>query len=288
MDELQPTDKQDEKQSSLAAEAKSIVFVIFIALLIRTFVIELFYVPTCSMKQTVLVGDYVLATKYSYGWSNYSIPFSPNLIEDRLFSSLPERGDVVITKSAHDMSTRFIKRLIGLPGDKIHIIDDVTYVNNEPITRTEIGAFTDEEGKEYIKYRETMPNGTTYYVYKLKYIKELHADEFSNYGPYYVPDGHFFLMGDNRDESGDSRAQVGFVPFRYLIGKGRFIIFSTGEFLWKDGIGVWNQIKRVGTWVANMRFNRIGTSLYLDSPKESHPKQDEVVNNEIEQAAARG
>lgn len=261
----EPELKAENKPTSIVSEAKSIVFVIFIALLIRTFVIELFYVPTGSMKHNVLVGDYVFATKYSYGWSNYSIPFSPDVIDGRLMPNMPERGDVVITKSAHDMSTRFIKRLVGLPGDKIHIIDDVTYVNNEPVTRQEVGSLIEEEGKEYIKYRETMPNGTSYYVYKLKYIKELHADEYSNYGPYYVPDGHFFLMGDNRDESGDSRAQLGLVPFNYLIGKGQFIIFSTGEFLWKDGIGVWEQIKRVGTWFSHMRFNRIGTSLYLDS-----------------------
>lgn len=244
------------KKSDVISEVKSILTVIFIALLIRTFIIELFLVPTGSMKLTIVEGDYVFSTKYSYGFSNHSIPFSPNLFTDRIFAKEPDRGDVVITKSNHDMSTRFIKRLIGLPGDKIHIINDLIYINNEPIVRQEIGNFADEDGKEYIKYKEILPNGTTYYAYKHKGDKKT-GDDKSNFGPYYIPAGHYFLLGDNRDDSGDSRYQVGFVPFQYLIAKARFIIFSTKNYMWDNDAGF-----QPLAWLTGIRFNRIFHNLY--------------------------
>lgn len=249
-------------KSSTTSELKSILIVIFIALLIRVFVIELFFVPTGSMKSTILEGDYIFSTKYSYGYSRYSIPFAPKIIEDRIFASMPERGDIVITKADCDMSTRFIKRLIGLPGDKIEIINDVIYINDIAIEHQELGIVKFENNQNYIKFREILPNGVVYHSYKRQYLPMAQEEDYSNFGPYFIPKDHFFLMGDNRDESGDSRAQLGFVPFNYLIAKAHFVLLSTKEFLWQTDLGFIDQIARVGTWLKNIRFSRTFHGLY--------------------------
>lgn len=263
------TDTTETSKPSTLSELKSIFLVVLIALLIRIFVVELFFVPTGSMKSTILEGDYVFSTKYSYGYSNYSIPFAPNIIKDRLFPEMPKRGDIVITKAACDMSTRFIKRVIGLPGDKIQIINDVIHINDTPIVRQELGAVKFENGVTYIKFRETMPNGITYNSYKLQHLPCMGEEDYSNFGPYYVPEGHFFMMGDNRDESGDSRAQIGFVPFNYLIAKAHFVLLSTKDFLWDSKLGFVDQILRVGTWFKGIRFSRTFHSLNDNTREES-------------------
>lgn len=253
---------KNNQSSSFLKELKSIVLIILLALLIRMLLVEPFFVPTGSMKSTVLEGDYIFATKYNYGYSNYSIPFSPNLFEGRIFGSVPERGDIVITKSAHDMSTRFIKRVIGLPGEKIQIIDDTIYINDIAIERKELGVSVFEDGKEYIKFREVLPNGENYFAYKLKDHPIKSDISYSNFGPYYIPEDHFFLLGDNRDESGDSRFQIGFVPFDYLIAKAQFVPLSTKEFFWRDDLSLIDQVKRIWTWFANIRFSRTFHNLY--------------------------
>lgn len=246
--------------SNLKGEVRSLILVVIFAMIIRTFVIELFYVPTGSMKATILEGDYIFSTKYSYGFSKYSIPFSPNLFEGRFFASSPSRGDIVVMRPPHEMSTRYIKRLIGLPGDKLQVIDNVTYINDIPIDRIEVGKFFSEEGKEYIKYRETLPGGVSFFTYKLKSADHIFKEDHSNFGPYEIPNDHYFFMGDNRDQSGDSRYQLGMVPFENLIAKAQFVLFSAKESLWSSEINTIKQAANPWAWLSSIRFNRLFTS----------------------------
>lgn len=247
---------------SLSSEALSLLIVIILALGVRIFVLELFYVPTGSMKATILEGDYIFSTKYSYGYSIYSFPFNPDIFEDRIVANAPERGDVIIMRPPHDMEERYIKRLFGLPGDKIQIIDDLIYINEMPITRVEVGDYVDEEGINFRKFKETLPNGASYFSYKMKYPSTKITVDHSNFGPHIVEPGRYFFIGDNRDNSGDSRYQLGTVPFRNFIAKGRFVLFSTKQVLWDPSQGFFGQIKRVGTWFMSIRFSRFFNSLY--------------------------
>ena len=247
---------------SLSSEAFSLLVVIILALGVRIFVLELFYVPTGSMKATILEGDYIFSTKYSYGYSIYSFPFNPDIFEDRIFANVPERGDVIIMRPPHDMKERYIKRLFGLPGDKIQIIDDLIYINETPITRVEVGDYVDEEGINFRKFKETLPNGSSYFSYKMKYPSTKITVDHSNFGPHIVEPGRYFFIGDNRDNSGDSRYQLGTVPFRNFIAKGQFVLFSTKQVLWDPREGFFGQIKRVGTWFMSIRCSRFFNSLY--------------------------
>lgn len=249
----------NKTESNATAEIKSILYVVILALAIRIFVIELFFVPTGSMKQTILEGDYIFSTKYSYGYSKHSIPFSPDFFSGRILSSAPERGDVVILRSPHKMEMRFIKRLIGLPGDKIQLIDDVIYINDKPIIREEVGVIQGEDGEKYRKYRETLPNGKSHFSYKFR-------DEKLTTRIFEVPEGHFFFLGDNRDDSDDSRANLGMIPFENFIAKGRFVIFSTKDLLWPENNTIIDNLigfpSRLLLWVRSIRWSRINNTLY--------------------------
>jgi signal peptidase I len=247
--------------SNFKKEAKSLILVATVAMIIRLFILELFYVPTCSMKATILEGDYIFSTKYSYGYSKYSLPFSPNLFSGRIFAMQPSRGDVVVMRPPHDMSTRYIKRLIALPGDKVQIINDVTYINDVPIHRVEVGKFVSEEGNQYIKYKEKMSNNVSFFTYKMKPTGGAFSqNDNSNFGPYEVPDGHYFFIGDNRDQSGDSRYQLGMVPFENLIAKAQFVFFSAKESIWPVEGGYVKQSENPWKWLSSIRFNRLFTS----------------------------
>ncbi|XVN43146.1 MAG: signal peptidase I [Candidatus Rickettsia vulgarisii] len=256
----------ETKQSK---EFLSFIFVIILAMMIRTFVMELFFVPTASMKATIFENDYIFSTKYSYGYSKYSLPFSPNVFNGRIFASTPQRGDIIIFRPPNNMSIRYVKRLIGLPGDKIQLINDLIYINDKPIERDKVGIYESEAGKFYTKFKETLPNGASYFSYKLQENNNSFADQLSTTSIFYVPEGKYFFLGDNRDESGDSRFDLGYVPFENFIAKGQFVIFSTKETLWSNDIGIINQILRIGTWVSSIRFNRLFLSLYqsLDDGK---------------------
>ena len=161
---------QSNPKNSTKSEITSFVIVILIALAVRTFCIELFYVPTGSMRATILEGDYIFSTKYNYGYSIYSIPWNPDIFEGRIFDSPPKRGDVIVMRPPHNMEERYIKRLIGLPGDKIEIKNDLIYINDTPIERVEVGSYISEDRVEYIKFKETLPNNTSYFSYKLHYL----------------------------------------------------------------------------------------------------------------------
>jgi signal peptidase I len=247
------------KSHHLFKEILSISYAIIAALVIRTLVLELFFVPTGSMKATILEGDYIFATKYSYGYSNYSMPFSPNLFAGRILSSQPDRGDIVIFRPPHNMDIRYVKRLIGAPGDKIEVKDDLIYINDLPIERTPAGLYTSEDGKFYRRYKEVLPGGASYYSYKLE-----NADSKINVTSsriFLVPQGTYFFMGDNRDESNDSRIGLGYVPFENFIAKGRFIFFSTATLLFSMDKSIVYFPQQVWDWLCSIRFARILTSV---------------------------
>jgi signal peptidase I len=200
--------------------------------LIRTFLFQPFNIPAGSMKPALFVGDYIFVSKYSYGYNRYSFPFSPPLalISGRVFASDPERGDVVVFRLPKDPSIDYVKRVIGLPGDRIQMINGVLHINGTPVKREQIGDFveTDDNGREvHIKqWRETLPNGVSHPT-----LDMIENGFYDNTKEYRVPAGHYFMMGDNRDNSSDSRVenQVGYVPVENLIGRVQILFWSVDE-----------------------------------------------------------
>lgn len=231
--------------------AKTLAAALFCAALIRSFLFEPFYIPSGSMKPNLLIGDYVIVTKYSYGYSRYSFPFGFNFFSGRAFAEgeqkKPQRGDIVVFRFPPDPSVNYIKRVIGLPGDAIQMRDGVLYINDQKVEKTADGEFSDAQDGgiplNIEKFSELMPDGKK--IVTLDLYKDAPQD---NTGLYEVPAGHYFMMGDNRDNSQDSRflAQVGFVPEENLIGKARFIFFSSAKPIWK----FWY-------WHEAIRFDRI-------------------------------
>jgi signal peptidase I len=197
-----------------------------LSLPMRAFLFQPFNIPSGSMMPTLLLGDYVFVSKYLYGYSRYSLPFSPRLFSGRLFASEPQRGDVVVFRLPKDDSSDYIKRVVGLPGDRIQMIRGVLNINGIPIKRERVEDFAYEENGRKVtakRWRETLPNGVTYTT--LDMVDEGYYD---NTQVYTVPPGHYFMMGDNLDNSTDSRVltQVGYVPFENLVGRAAIIYFS--------------------------------------------------------------
>ncbi len=228
----------------------TLAIALFCAAIIRSFLFEPFHIPSGSMKPNLLVGDYVIVTKYSYGYSRYSFPFGINFFEGRKIfgeSNQPKRGDIIVFRYPKDPSINYIKRLIGLPGDRIQMRDGAVYINDKKVEKSADGIFIDEQENglpiAIDKHQETLPEGKK--VTTLDLIQGAPQDDT---GIYQVPQGHYFMMGDNRDNSQDSRfsAQVGFVPEENLVGKARFIFFSIDKPVWK----FWN-------WNSSIRFSRI-------------------------------
>ena len=238
------------KGSRLAEGGRAVFHGLLIALLIRILLFQPFNIPSGSMKPTLLVGDYLFVSKYSYGYSRYSLPFSPPLFSGRILGSAPERGDVVVFRLPKDDSTDYIKRVIGLPGDRIKMVDGLLHINGVPVKRERMGDFIDDEGggtDRVRRWRETLPNGVTYESLDLQDNGPLDNTE-----EYIVPSGHYFMMGDNRDNSTDSRvlSAVGYVPFENLIGKAQIVSFSIG-----GDVPVWH----FWSWPRSMRWSRLFT-----------------------------
>ena len=216
-----------KKKSSFVNNIKSIILAIFIALLIRSFIAEPFNIPSGSMKPNLLVGDFIFVSKWSYGYSRHSLPFSlPILPNKRIFLKKPERGDVVVFKTPFDNKTDYIKRVIGLPGDTIQIINGEIILNKKLIYRKKENDFIDID-KSGNQQRVRMYK--EYFKNKDVYILDLMDNGIvDNTKIFQVPQEHFFVMGDNRDNSQDSRFlnTVGYIPYKNLVGRAEFIFFS--------------------------------------------------------------
>ena len=218
-------EKKQKKSSGLGETVSVIVQAVLLALVIRSVLFQPFSIPSGSMRPTLLEGDYLFVTKWAYGYSRHALPFSPNLFEGRIWASEPERGDVAVFKFPPNPSIDYIKRVIGLPGDRIQVRDGLLHINGEPIKRELIGQIDDEDVTEQIGpvdvYLETLPNGVSYETLDLS--KGTPGD---NTREFTVPEGHYFMMGDNRDNSTDSRFNVGYVPADHLVGRANIIFFS--------------------------------------------------------------
>ena len=218
-------DRPQKKSGGLGETVSVIVQALLLALVIRTLLFQPFSIPSGSMRPTLLEGDYLFVTKWAYGYSRYSLPLSPDLFSGRVWASDPERGDVVVFKFPPNPSLDYIKRVIGLPGDRVQMKDGVLYINEQAVPREKIGEITNPDITETDRpvdvYRETLPNGVSYDTLDL--TPNSAGD---NTREFVVPEGHYFMMGDNRDNSADSRFTVGFVPEDHLVGRANIIFFS--------------------------------------------------------------
>ena len=200
---------------------------VFIALLFRSVAYEPFHIPSGSMLSTLYEGDYIFVSKLSYGYTRFSFPFSPKLFEGRIFASAPKRGDVVVFRPPGEPDVDFIKRVIGLPGDTIQMRHGRLYINGDIVEQTRDGeaSVPDENGqkREVARYNEKLPNGLTHIV-----LDDQHEGPADNTPLFKVPENHYFMMGDNRDHSQDSRFEnpVGYVPFENIVGRAEIIAFS--------------------------------------------------------------
>lgn len=229
----------------LLETARTLVYAVVIALAVRTFLFEPFNIPSGSMKPTLLIGDYLFVSKFAYGYSRHSFPFSLPPFDGRVFGDLPERGDVAVFKLPSDGRTDYIKRIIGLPGDRIRVVEGVLHINDAPVELERIADFRDDgpsAGITVQRFLETLPNGVAHEVLEMTANGAL-----DNTRTYVVPEGHVFAMGDNRDSSLDSRVgDVGFIPLDNLIGRAEIIFFSTNREAGLLEVWKWPQAIRFG------------------------------------------
>ena len=227
---------------------ETLFYALIIAIIIRSLLIQPFYIPSSSMEPNLLVGDRLFVTKYSYGFSKHSFPFSPPIFKGRIIFNEPKRGDVIVFKTPADNRTDYIKRLIGLPGDKIQFIDSNLYINKKEIFKNRTSKkdiiYCGNKKIDVFTFQELLPNGKTFNTVYLKDYSFQNSDVFT------VPTDHYFFLGDNRDCSKDSRflTSVGYVHKNNLVGKAQFIFFSSDK---KIGsmFAFWK-------WHQSIRFNK--------------------------------
>ncbi len=221
------SDAKKVRESGWWETVKIVIQALALAMLVRVFFYQPFNIPSGSMKSTLLVGDYLFVSKLSYGYSRFSFPGGLNLFSGRVFGSEPKRGDVAVFKLPRENSVDYIKRVIGLPGDEIRMIKGQLHINGTAVPKVRVGDFRtyEDDGPERAipVFEETLPNGVKYRV-----LDSDPSGPFDNVGPYKVPAGHYFMMGDNRDNYTDSRASwgVGYVPLENFVGRAEIIFFS--------------------------------------------------------------
>jgi len=251
MSGTQGSQKAKREDGGLIETIKVIVQALLIAVVIRTFLFQPFNIPSSSMVPTLLIGDYLFVSKYSYGFSKHSIPGSPSLFSGRILGSEPQRGDVIVFKWPGDQSTDYIKRLIGLPGDHVQMKENLLYINGTAVKKVSIGTEKGDAGagmtEEFLYFNEELPGGKVH----LSQDKKNYFNVMGRNTPdFVVPPGNFFFMGDNRDNSSDSRFEVpygvGMVPYENLVGRAEVIFFSIDGSSWK----LWE-------WPWSVRWSRI-------------------------------
>lgn len=252
----QDNNKDAPKRESWWQVLRSLITTIIVILAIRTLIIAPFTIPSGSMIPTLLVGDYVAVTKFDYGWSRYAIPFAPPLFDGRIAGKSPHRGDVAVFRYTHDTSIDYIKRIIGLPGDRIAMREGRLYVNDQLIDRTPLRPYEiRDENRRLLRgilYQEVLPGSDGRKPVTHDILQWSQAGFANNSEEYVVPQGYFFAMGDDRDDSADSRFQdedgLGYVPMENLVGKARFIFYSfdARHPVWE----IWH-------WPAEIRWSRL-------------------------------
>ena len=238
-------------ENSFIELIKTIGFAVVLVVLVHSLFYKPFHIPSPSMASTLLIGDYLFVAKFPYGYSKYSLPFSPNLFDGRIFSAHPKRGDVVVFRPPRDPNTDWIKRVIGLPGDRVQIIEGILHINGEKAVLELIGErlWRDQFGRSYKSdlYEETLPNGVKHQIMKTDPFGTGRKD---NTQEFTVPEGHYFMMGDNRDFSDDSRF-IGYIPQENLVGRADFVFFST-DIPTYDEKSWW----KIWTWPTATRYSR--------------------------------
>jgi signal peptidase I len=248
---LSDATKTVKKTGGIGETISVLVQALLIALVIRTLLFQPFSIPSGSMRPTLLEGDYLFTSKFSYGYSRYSIPFGPPLFKGRIWDGAPERGDIAVFKLPSNTRIDYIKRVIGLPGDRIQMIAGVLNINGEPVKREKQESITNLDVTEVDRpvdvYKETLPNGVTYNTLDL--TQNGIGDDTREF---VVPERHYFMMGDNRDNSVDSRFNVGFVPVENFVGKANMIFFSVSDNASPMEIWRWPSVVRLGRLFTNV------------------------------------